>query len=514
MTGGGQNSIGIRMIFGTIFVSIETLFLYAPNILRDTCGGVHHATAYITSIVNVLHRTPYEYWTTSIYGHYALLYSGPVSILKFFGINQWIAIAISIALFGAICFITETFLFHKLIKNDTLYILALVANALICTQIYRGGEYWQVNPHRKLFPALILTLIYGYYKADLKREKFYAIVLWIAASCSLIWNTEVGIVCVFIVFLAYIYKQSVKSNKISLLIIIQNIIIMLLSCLMAYWVVNFYNKIVGGGHVSFKEYIYPIGSVEYDIEMLWLPLGTPFIGYFFAMVLFLGVICFYMKKSMILKADNSEIMCMFCSVLGLGVMVYYMNRPVNSNMSIVAFEVVFVLVVLLDKNIHTIQDASMKIKNINFSCVFYVIGMFILTSMCLSTIGSIGFAFEAYSQTVYNTEQLPAIIETLEEILPENSRVAFVGKSSAIFSSLLDRDKGIYVIDYEDRNPQGLQYIKDELASCQYDYIFWGNVNEGELALPDDYQFDDYQLCEKMIFENMDHYIYVFRRNS
>lgn len=94
----------LRISLGILFIVIETIFLYVPNIFNDTLGGPYHAEAYINSIVNVLNAFPYENWRTSIYGHYALFFYLPVSILKIFGVNEWIAIITSIALFGSICF--------------------------------------------------------------------------------------------------------------------------------------------------------------------------------------------------------------------------------------------------------------------------------------------------------------------------------------------------------------------------------------------------------------------------
>lgn len=242
-----DTSLILRIAIGVMFVVIETFFLYAPAIFNDSLGGTFHATAYVNSIVNVLHKTPYEYWTTSIYGHYGLFYFIPIKLLQLLGINQWIAITTSIAFFGGICFMAETLLIHKLIKNDSFYVLTVVANALINTQIYRG-IYWQVNPHRLLFPALILLLSYYYYETDNKnKEKKYLIFLWIISSLSIVWNFECGIICVLVCFLVCIYKQCVKANKIELGIIVKNIGIVVLVGFVAFLIVNIYNKFCGGG---------------------------------------------------------------------------------------------------------------------------------------------------------------------------------------------------------------------------------------------------------------------------
>lgn len=479
----------LRIMFGLLFVIIETLLLYAPNIFADTMGGTYHAEAYINSIVNVLHANPYEYWRTSIYGHYALLYYFPVKLLKLIGVNEWIAITTSIAFFGFVCFLSETILFNKLISNDFIYILTVIANAIVNTQLI-SGEYYQINPHRILFPAIMLLLSYYYYQSDkAKNEKIFYIILWVISSCSVVWNFETGLICTFICFLVCIYKQCVQAQKIKVSIIGKNFGFATLAGFMAVFSVNVYNRFCGGGWVSIKEYIYPIGNAEFNVEdLLTLPLGNPFMAHFFAMVLLLSVTCYQVLKIFLLKANVNDLMIVLTATLGLGIFTYYMNRVVNSNMSISAFEIILVLSLVLDNNIQIIQNAPINVKKIGLSQALYLIGIVVLTSMCLSTIGCIGTRIKTYYETVYNTDLLNMELLNYENAIREDGSVAFVGKNTTIISSMLDRDKGIYTMDYQDIinwsngeivNSQAIDYISSEIATCAWDYLF---VHEDSLS--------------------------------
>lgn len=475
----------LRISVGTIFVSIQTMLLYAPNILKDTFGGVYHADAYINSIVNVLNGTPYEYWTTSIYGHYGLFYFFPVYLLKRLGVNQWIAITISITLIGGICFVIENIIINKFIKNDILYVMTVIANAVITTQLYTG-EYYQINPHRLIFPVVTLLLCYKYITCNKKNEITYLIILWSEAICSIVWNFESGLICIIIICLVCIYKQCESRGKIRLNIVLKNIGLIIGTFLMALIIVNLYNRICSGGIVHLKEFIYPIGSVEYIIENLWLPLGTPFLGHFLAIALFMGVNCYYLKNVVLLKLKHEDLMLILTACMGLGLMTYYMNRVVNGNMGIFAFEVILVLAMLLDKNDYLIYNYSKEKKvNIRTVKVIYCMGYFVLVSMCVATIGSIGPAIQQYYNGNYNTVELEAQLSLYEEYLPMDETVAFVGRYSAILASLLDRDKGIYMIDGEDLNPQGEEYLIGELSSYKWEYIFTDEY--GSMYLPEGY---------------------------
>ena len=120
-----------RMSLACFFVYLESMLLVTRYVRGETSMEMYHITAYTNSIINVQSRTPYGLEATSIYGHYGILYFLPVAVLRFIGANKWMAVTITIALFGAMAYIAQTMLFNYIFKNDTFYTLAMVCNAVM-----------------------------------------------------------------------------------------------------------------------------------------------------------------------------------------------------------------------------------------------------------------------------------------------------------------------------------------------------------------------------------------------
>lgn len=452
----------LRMAVSACFVIVCTMFLYAPNIMADIGGGLYHADAYCNSIINVLYGAPYDKFNTSIYGHYGLFYFLPVSVLRLFGVNRWIAITASIALFGLITFSCEMWIFNKLIKNDAIFILAVLANAVVNTQIY-PGVYYQVMPHRILFPVLILTYIL---KMQIDQKEL-SLPLWILSTLAIIWNLETGLVCLLVVSLYCMYSRCKKQQKISFIKWFLILAEMLASIAAAYILVNIYNCACGGSWNFVSTFIYPIASAEYHVEDLWLPLGTPFLGYYIVVILFAGIICYYSVAVCSLSADDKTVFIVLTAVMGLGVFTYFMNRAASTNAAIAGFEVTLALSVLLDNHMPLLNMLDYKRIHSNHSLSIYLIGLIIMVSMNISTLGSVGNRISSYYSTVFKSQVMYEAVQELRSVLPEDdSDIAYI--SMPIISSILERDPKIYAIDFPDMNPQGIEYITESLTEYRY----------------------------------------------
>lgn len=498
------HSVLLRVIVGSGYVIVATILLYAPNIMADSFTRIDHANAYCNSIINVLHGMPYEIYSASIYGHYGLVYFLPVSILRLFGMNKWVAITASIAIFGFITFTCQIWVFYKLIKSDSLYILAVLANAMVNIQLYTG-EYYQVLPHRLLFPSIVLACILKKQYIEGKKQKLMQLLLWILSSLAILWNVECGLVCLIVVFLEFIYSECKNKQKIDYFTICVGIVNSLVSVAAAYICVNIYNYISGGTWNSIKTFIYPIASDEYPLESLWLPLTSPFLGHYIIIILFLGILCYYISAIFRLTAGNKEIFLVLTSLMGVGVLTYYMNRVVITNISIVGFEFVLAMVLLLDWQLPLIKTDE-NYMGLQYKRLMYMLGLFIIVFMSIATIGSFGSRISNYYNSVYRIDSMYEAVQIFNDVLPEDdSAIAYIGGRMPTIAAMLDRDPKIYAIDFEDMNPQGVEHIKETMAEKQYELVL---VNSNyiedtvEYMIGPNYEeiwsYDSFQLFHRM----------------
>ncbi len=72
-------AMSLSMSFLTLLVAYN---FYTPEVFSETNRTVFYMDAYFNSIYNVLHGSPYTEYTTSIYGHYGILYKLPMKILE------------------------------------------------------------------------------------------------------------------------------------------------------------------------------------------------------------------------------------------------------------------------------------------------------------------------------------------------------------------------------------------------------------------------------------------------
>ena len=129
--------------------------MYTPNIYgRGEQGDNYHAHAYFNSVYNVYQGMPYTHNVTSIYGHYGLFFKIPMKLVH----GDFRAFVLMIAGIGTLAYICAFLVLQMLVRSRVLRILAALALTFPVLGM-RGGYYWQVWPHRVIFPMLFL--LYG-----------------------------------------------------------------------------------------------------------------------------------------------------------------------------------------------------------------------------------------------------------------------------------------------------------------------------------------------------------------
>ncbi|WP_270443759.1 hypothetical protein [Blautia intestinalis] len=97
---------------------------------------------------------PYTHNVTSIYGHYALFFKIPLKL--FYG--DFRAFVMMLAVVGTLAHVCAFLTLQLLVESRVLRIAGALAVAFPILGM-RGGYYWQVWPHRVVFPMILL--LYG-----------------------------------------------------------------------------------------------------------------------------------------------------------------------------------------------------------------------------------------------------------------------------------------------------------------------------------------------------------------
>lgn len=140
----------------------------------------HHGEAYVETIFNVADGVPFEELTTGIYGHYGLFFLLP---MKLFGAKP-LVVQVLIALVGVATDAALLYGVHHLVsKNWARLLFALAIPAIPFA--YRQTNYWQLQPHRLVFPALLAAYVLAVVRRQKKLEPGSA--AFGAAGLSVCW---------------------------------------------------------------------------------------------------------------------------------------------------------------------------------------------------------------------------------------------------------------------------------------------------------------------------------------
>lgn len=448
-----------RIIMMGTMILLQSILLYAPNIFMDGGGKIYHAHAYYNSIFNVLHHQPFSDINCSIYGHYAMFYYLPVKILNLFGVSDLIGVSICVVVVGAITFTFVGLILEKLVKNDFFLLLVGMANVVISTQIYGTGEYYQVLPHRLLFPAIILYFVL----LKLDQKRIYNFV-WVLCVFSLIWNFESGMICCIVWFVCSLCTMIQKNIKLKscLKSFLVCVMFLLLSFVLAYVIVNMFNLILGGHWNSILTYIYPIGSEVYQVEDLALPLTGIFSLYFLEIILFLGSLCYVILSDFLKKQIEDKSIFILCnSLMGLGLLMYYMNRAAYCNIAITHINFIVCLCILfcVEVRMCKIKDIINLKKELTEDVLkgnIRLLSLVLVSAMALAGVTNISGSMANREQT-WNLEKLADLCEEINRDVP-NETVAF-GIGVPEIYAYLKRDTNVYMIDWSDLNDENIQFI-------------------------------------------------------
>ena len=306
---------------------------------------IYHSNWYYNSIYDVANNLPFSDIYQEAYGHFALFYKVPLSILGN-NILSLFTITSLIMATSLLCFFITA---HRLVKNK-LYVIGIELCIFICFS--HNFAYPMNLPHRIFFPAM-LTLLMTNGINEFKRK--HKVLGYLICLFSMLWCVEVGTFCiiVYIIYISLLKYISCNSIKNTLVCAIKNSILLPGSLLWGYFCVQVYHFIVLGKYnssYSLKNFMGVLVDSDnmsagqfntfYFENAQWIYYWIFLIACLIAGLYKLGL---FSNNN---KSKYSVIMCSLAS-FGLGFMVIIISRP--EDYTLVIAWVILLAFICLDK---------------------------------------------------------------------------------------------------------------------------------------------------------------------
>ncbi|MCR5798891.1 MAG: hypothetical protein K6G69_02355 [Lachnospiraceae bacterium] len=456
-------STKIKWLYSIAAAFLGAIFVYAPNLYKN--GGawkLWHVHAYTNSIVNIMNLHPYDDSTASIYGHYGLIYYPFVRLLG----NNYKAIAITIALFAFITYICVSYVLINMVKDDSIYILSILAILGIGISFMGEGQYYQILPHRCLFPALTLALITWHIRHQ-EREKLYWALKLICGILSVIFNLETGMVClVTLSFVSFVEKKDKRVAS-----FFAQGLYMMLCVISSYLIVNAYNILVGGEWNGKRTFIFPIASDGYNMfKLLRVEITNPISGYFIQIVFLLlgfGVaLVKYHDKNEPRNYRERHLTVMSIAMCGIGVFTYFIDRPAASCMAIAHIQFVMILASYSDAFYETELKKEFIFNNPEkvFKTTTVSIAFLLIAWLALENLMTIGYVVDDRNRTVWEQASLEEDIKDFREWRKEGAIAFGIGIPELYY--MIGEDTGIALSDWSGTiNGHGYDKLREMLTA-------------------------------------------------
>ena len=463
------------------YVVLTVLILYSmytPNIFgRGEQSDSYHCHAYFNSVYNIYQGMPYTHNVTSIYGHYALFFKIPMKLLH----GDFRAFVMMLAMVGTLAHVCAFLTLQLLVESRALRIAGALAIAFPILGM-RGGYYWQVWPHRIVFPMILLlygaVILKKNYRGFISTAGGYLICL-----LAVLWNTETGIFLA-ISWAAMYVSRYFSENRVKIGKLLINIAVhvagIVFSVLGAYGMVNLYNILKHSPVNSLEDFLVPLLSSNYMEGVLHLDMPLYPCAYMAVITLFLmgtsvGLSGWFQEEKK--QCWNRELIFLL-SVGALGCLVYYINRPAYHNLDCVALPAAILSAYFGQYGLRFIRNKEWKnFGKISSTHVFRAgVGLICTAAVLAMSTGTV-LQFAQNSQikeNFHDMEDFEGLAAQVVEMVPENTP-AFGINIPEIYS-LLQRRTECFTMDFSDMlvRPDSLKELKDQLEHAEVRGAFTG----------------------------------------
>ena len=513
-----KSTISLKPSALMAFYGMLTLLIgynfYTPEVFLRNEPDRLHMDAYFNSIYNVLHGSPYTEYTTSIYGHYGILYKLPMKLLG----SDLADFILLNALIGALSFLAAFLALHFIVKNDLLRIIGAVAVSFPVLAM-RSGIYWQLWPHRVLFMCLMLCYM-AFCVRYKKLNRITCILGYGIVFLGILWNTESGLFCGAAWAGFWILKSLCsKENKPSYVIrtVFSQIFGIILSFLAAWGTVELYNLANGGKIMGIQEFLFPLLQSSYMDDLLRVDLPD-FASAYIVIIALLFLACAWGISHMwFLRKDQETTMDILpacfafaAAVLTLGQITYFINRAAYHNLEIAHIPCIILLCLLAEGGMETFR--RFRFKDLNqyngmelFRCFFTGAVLLVLMTVCTGNVIQYG-QNTALREELHNKQELNDFAAHIAANIPENTYAFGIGVPEIY--SILRWDTGCYTLDLPDLSlrPEAGDHIMDDIKEKQIPAFLAG---EGTISRMEKYSskeksqwlLDTYQVSQTFEFK-------------
>ncbi len=419
-----------------LFYFVTVVLVFVNSLVLDMYNAdIYHGTAYTESIYNVYNGVPFTFDTSSMYGHYAILYG---IILKVFNGNSiflFVLISLISSLSASICCI----IIHKTSDDNLTRILSTIFCNIPLLGI-RFTNYWQLYPHRIIFPLLLIL----YLVTSIKKRKYICFAI---ITLAILWNTETGVTCgvsyILYLFIEDIYQKGINNVKTWKKLLL-NIALFVLSIILTFVCIFIYNAINNYYIFDLHTYLFPLLDNTYVVDELKYNMVFGNYTWIYVLVinvssLFINLYYLYKSKSnfndkskltyeMSSKISLVFVLVSFISIINFS---YYANRASYGNIGIVIYTTGLNMCFLIDHFINRSKtfNCTRTIESlINSVCiVLLLIAVSSTDSIAMSSVKNIKYK---YLNQHYDYKSINNKAEQLKNNVPKDTYAFGYGISS------------------------------------------------------------------------------------
>lgn len=325
----------------------------APGIggIDFTMSQTYDITSVTETIFNVLDGVPFTYDTTSLYGHYGLLYAIPLFLLNLTktvrgGVEQ---VMMMIALAACVAQLFVIYVIRQFAPKKWIACILVLASVIRTTYTYPA-----ISPIRTFFPLCLCALLTYIYKHGNGLNYRRMIAAFLLCTFAVLSNVETGAGCV-LGFLAFLICHRLQSEKFfskkMLKTYLFSALFGLFSIIAAIVIVNLYNFSCGTRSFVFHSFFYPYnkGGFALDVLRCNMPIGNHVCVYM--LTLLLGSLAWGIYHTKLLRRNQCEFMkeaplLAGTATTGIITFAYYVNEA-RWGCKDISFQIVVELMAIL-----------------------------------------------------------------------------------------------------------------------------------------------------------------------
>ena len=389
-----------------------------------------------------------------------------------------------IAGLGTLAHVCAFLVLELTVESRILRVLGAVAAAFPVLGM-RGGYYWQVWPHRMIFPMILLL-----YAAILMKKQWWnrwtGLAGYLICLLAILWNTETGVILA-VAWMALFVSRCLAGGEWRIGRLTRTVpvhaVCVTASFFGAYGLVNLYNLSKHSPVNTLGEFLIPLLSDSYMVDILHLDLPMYPSAYMGVIALFLigtamGISTWFYAKQ---KNDGQVQLIFFLSISALGRITYYVNRPSYHNLDCVSLSAGILLAYLGQRGMTFVKERKWKhweemdlagVVNgtLGLACAAAVLAMSTGTVLQFSQNSKI-------KENYHNVGELEAFVQEIAEVVPENTHG--FGLNVAEIYSLLHWNTQCFTMDFSDMAviPESLQELQEQLTEVDAPYVFTSRLS-------------------------------------